>query len=99
MRVLSHTIPYKFLGTQSAVTVLHTGSTTVLAANSERGYLLFQNNGANNIHLSMDGTDATTADFVIASGGGSLELAEGVPTGKISGLALTGSTVLVVLEG
>ena len=98
MRVLSHHIPFQFLGTQSVVSVA-TATTQVLAANSARKYLLLQNNGANTIHLSLDGTDATTGDFIIASGGGSLELAEGVPTGKISGLALVGATDLVVLEG
>lgn len=99
MRVLSHHIPLKFAGTQSTVSVSNASSTQILAANTARMYLLLQNNGANNIHVSLDGTTATTSDFVIASGGGSLELAVGVPTGQINGLALTGATDLVVLEG
>ena len=99
MRVLSHHIPFQFGGTQSTVSVSNLTSTQIVAANTDRKYLLLQNNGANNIHLSLDGTAATTSDFVLASGGGSLELAEGVPTGQINGLALPASTALVVLEG
>ena len=99
MRVLSPHIPLKFAGTQSTVAVGNAASTQILPANTARMYLLLQNNGANNIHVSLDGTSATTSDFVIASGGGSLELAVGVPTGQINGIAVSASTDLVVLEG
>ena len=99
MRTLAHFIPLQFIGSQSVVSVSNTTSTEILAANSARKFLLLQNNGANNIHVSLDGTAATTSDFVVASGGGSLELSTGVPTGQINGLAVTASTDLVVLEG
>ena len=99
MRTIAHFIPLQFAGTQSTVSVSNTTSTEILASNTARKYLLLQNNGANDIHLSMDGTAATTSDFVIASSGGSLELATGVPTGQINGLAVTASTDIVVLEG
>ena len=100
MRVLSHHIPAKFTGTQSNVSVSHTTSTPVLSANPARQYLLFQNNdAANKIYLSLDGTAATATDFVLAAGGGSLELAVGVPTTAVTALAATGTTALVVLEG
>ena len=99
MRVLSHHIPYQFAGTQSTVSVLHTGSTQLVAATG-RKYLLVQNLDASNaVHISLDGTAATTSDFKLAANGGSLELAEGVPTGQINAIAVSGTCSVVVLEG
>jgi hypothetical protein len=99
MRVLATHIPFQFAGTQTTVSVLHTGSTQ-LAAASDRKYLLIQNlDSANAVHLSLDGTAATTSDFILAAGGGSLELAEGVPTGQINAIAVTATCSVVVLEG
>ena len=100
MRVLSHHIPFQFAGAQTTVSVLHTGSTELSAANGSRKYLLIQNlDSANAVHLSLDGTAATTSDFLLAANGGSLELAEGVPTGQINAIAVSATCSVVVLEG
>ena len=99
MRTLSHHIPYQFSGTQTTVSVLHTGSTQ-LAAATGRKYLLIQNlDSTNAVHISLDGTAATTSDFILAANGGSLELAEGVPTGQINAIAVSATCSVVVLEG
>lgn len=100
MRVLSHHIPFQFAGTQSTVSISNLASTELLAANGDRKYILIQNiDGSNAAHVSLDGTAATTSDFILAANGGSLELAEGVPTGQINAIAVTASVNLVVLEG
>lgn len=99
MRVLSTHIPFQFVGTQTTVSVLHTGSTQ-LAAATDRKYLLIQNlDTTNAVHISLDGTAATTSDFILAANGGSLELAEGVPTGQINAIAVSATCSVVVLEG
>ena len=99
MRVISHHIPFQFSGTQTTVSVLHTGSTQLVAA-TDRKYLLIQNlDTTNAVHLSLDGTAATTSDFILAANGGSLELAEGVPQGQINALAVAATCAVVVLEG
>jgi hypothetical protein len=99
MRVISHHIPFQFAGAQTTVSVLHTGSTQLVAA-SDRKYLLIQNlDTTNAVHLSLDGTAATTSDFILAAGGGSLELAEGVPQGQINAIAVAATCAVVVLEG
>jgi len=99
MRVISHHIPFQFSGTQTTVSVLHTGSTQLVAA-TDRKYLLIQNlDTTNAVHLSLDGTAATTSDFILAANGGSLELAEGVPQGQINAIAVAATCAVVVLEG
>ena len=99
MRVLSTHIPFQFVGTQTTVSVLHTASTE-LAAATDRKYLLIQNlDTTNAVHISLDGTAATTSDFILAANGGSLELAEGVPTGQINAIAVSATCSVVVLEG
>lgn len=99
MRVISHHIPFQFAGAQSTVSVLHTGSTQLVAA-TDRKYLLVQNlDTTNAVHISLDGTAATTSDFILAANGGSLELAEGVPQGQINAIAVAATCAVVVLEG
>lgn len=99
MRVISHHIPFQFAGTQSTVSVLHTGSTQLVAA-TDRKYLLIQNlDTTNAVHISLDGTAATTSDFILAANGGSLELAEGVPQNQINAIAVAATCAVVVLEG
>ena len=99
MRVLATHAPYQFSGTQTTVSVLHTGSTQLVAA-APRKYLLIQNlDTTNAVHISLDGTAATTSDFILAANGGSLELSVGVPTGQINAIAVAATCAVVVLEG
>ena len=103
MRNMSISLPAKGLGAQSAVNVTD-ASTTIIAANSPRNYLLIQNNSDTDIYLNLTGSTASTSDgssFKIASAGGSLEIKTWVGTGAITAIhASAGNTkVLTVLEG
>ena len=47
--------PFQFAGAQTTVSVLHTGSTELSAANGSRKYLLIQNLDANPLDLVLRG--------------------------------------------
>ena len=103
MRNAAITFPLRATGSQSAVNVT-SSSTTIIAANAARSYLLIQNNSDTDIFINLTGSTASTSDsssFKIAASGGSLELRQWVPVGAVTGIhTSSGNTkVLTVLEG
>ena len=76
-------------------------SVQLLAANAARSYLLIQNNDASgDIYVTLDGTAATTAKGIKIAAGGSLELADFLPTGQVNAIGNTaGNANTVLVEG
>lgn len=87
-----------FTNTQKTVT---SSSTSLVAANANRRYLLIQNNDASGIiYVTLDGTAATTAKGVKIAAGGSYELQGFVPTGQLFAIGSIASNAnCVVVEG
>lgn len=86
--------------TQSPKTVTN-ASGQIFAANSQRRYLLIQNNDASgDVYVTIDGTTATTAKGIKIAAGGSLELATYSPTGEINAIgSLASNANVVAVEG
>lgn len=87
-----------FANSQETVT---NASTTIIAANALRRYLLIQNNDASgDVYLRLDGGVATTATGIKLKPGESLELQGFVPTGGITAIGSIASNANVVgVEG
>lgn len=86
--------------TQSQKTVTN-ASAQLLAAKSDRRYLLIQNNDASGIiYVTLDGTAATTAKGIKIDAGGSYECQGYLPTGEIRAIGSIASNANVVaVEG
>lgn len=86
--------------TQAQKTVTN-ASGQLLAGNTLRRYVLIQNNDASgDVYVTLDGTAATTAKGIKIAAGGSLELANYVPTGAINAIGSIASNANVVaVEG
>lgn len=92
--------------TSGAVSVA-TSSTVVAANNPSRVFVTLVNDGANVIYLALatakDGTDTPVAPTAVANAGIRIAATGGSVTltgytGPIAGIALTGATVLTVVE-
>lgn len=76
------------------------GGVALLAANSDRRYLLVQNRDAvGNLYVTLDGTAPTAANGVKVEPGGALELAGFAPTGQVRAVADIATVSAIVLEG
>jgi hypothetical protein len=85
--------------TQTAPEVTN-ASAQILAANSDRVYLLIQNNDpAGNVYINF-GADATAAHLKIPAGGGSFEVNGNAPGQAINLIGdIASNTNIVVIEG
>lgn len=103
--------PYRFAGGPTRANVAKTSgqvsvattSTTVLAANNARAELTITNDGANVVYLMLNTTDGTTVPAAVANQGIRLAATGGSWTtnsyiGPVAGIALTGATVVTVVE-
>lgn len=86
--------------TQSQKTVTN-ASTSMLAANAARRYLLIQNNDpGGDIYVTLDGTAATTAKGIKIAAGGSYECQGYAPTGQIFAIgSIANNPNVVTVEG
>lgn len=86
--------------TQAQATVTN-ASGQLLAAKTNRRYLMVQNNDASaDVYVTLDGTAATTAKGIKIAAGGSLELQGYLPTGQINAIGSVASNANVVtVEG
>jgi hypothetical protein len=87
-----------FANTQDTVT---SASTTIVAANPLRRYLLIQNNDASgDIFVRLDGVAATLTTGVKIPAGGSYELQGYVPTGAVTAIGSIASNAnILTVEG
>lgn len=88
--------------TSGAVSV-GTSSTTVVAANLGRRELTVVNDGANIVYVQLNTTDGTTVPAAVSNQGIRLNASGGSWTtnaykGPVAAIALTGATVVTVLE-
>ena len=92
--------PARSAGTHSTYAVT-TASTTAIAANSTRRYLLIQNNSDTDIYIHLTAGTVTTANgFKIAASGGSLDLTSYQLTGAITAIhGGSGTKTLTFFEG
>lgn len=85
--------------TNSSV-IVNTTSTTILAANDGRQYVLLTNDSANVIYLKLGSTATTSSGFrlnAVGTVGSTYEIkADNLYTGIITGIAAATSTVLTV---
>ena len=103
LKNMAVSLPVRATGSQAAVNVTD-ASTTIIAANPTRNYLLIQNNSDTDIWINLTGGTASTSNsssFKVASAGGSLELRSWVTVSAVTGIhTSSGNTkVLTVLEG
>jgi hypothetical protein len=86
--------------TQAAANVTN-ASAQLLAANASRSYLLIQNNDASgDIYVTLDGGAATLAKGIKIAAGGSLELADFLPTDAVFAIgSIAANGNVVVVEG
>lgn len=86
--------------TQAQKTVTN-ASAALLAANTQRRYLLIQNNDASaDVYVTLDGSTATTGKGIKIAAGGSIELANYCPTGAINAIgSIASNSNVVVVEG
>jgi hypothetical protein len=80
-----------------------TSTTSVVAANNTRAELTITNDGANVVYLMLNTTDGTTVPTAVANQGIRLAATGGSwttnsYTGPVAGIALTGATVVTVVE-
>lgn len=75
-----------------------TANTTVLAANSGRLGVILSNAGANDIYINLQGNAPSNADIRLPAGSPPLVITSLCPTGIITGIALTATTNLSVVE-
>ncbi len=87
-----------FIQAQATVT---NASGQLLAAKSNRRYLLIQNNDtAGIVYVTLDGTSATAAKGVQIAPGGSYECQGYVPTGAVNAIgSIASNTNIVAVEG
>jgi hypothetical protein len=88
--------------TSGAVSVATT-TTTVVQANVGRRELTITNDGANVIYLALNTGDGTTVPAAVANSGVRLAATGGSWTtnaykGPVAGIALTGATVVTVID-
>jgi len=87
-----------FAQTQATVT---NASGQLLASNTDRRYLLIQNNDTSgDIFVTLDGSAATVAHGIKIEIGASLEISQYLPTGQINAIGSVASNAnIVVVEG
>lgn len=86
--------------TQVQTTVTN-ASAPLITDNAARRYLLIQNkDNGGDIYVTLNGTDATTANGIKIAAGGSMELQGYVPTGAVKAIGTLASNAnIVTLEG
>jgi hypothetical protein len=82
--------------THTTITLAAATSTLVLAANVNRSYALFINDGANDAYLSLGPAAVANSGILVVKSGGSYEMADGnLWRGPVNGISTGGSTILV----
>lgn len=93
----------KGLGIASASTSVDTtaGGTELLAANTQRRFLLVQNKGAADVYLRVDGGTVTSSNGLTLAPGAyvSYFAAGGVPVGQVKALSSSGTITVYYEEG
>lgn len=93
----------KGLGIDCASTSVDTtaGGTQLLAANSQRRFLLVQNKGSVDVYVRVDGGTVTSSDgLTLAAGNGVIYDADGgVPVGAVKALSSSGTVTVYHEEG
>lgn len=86
--------------THAAVSVSNASSTSVLAANNKRNYLLLQNDHATQAIWCKFGATAVANDgFKLNAAGGTIIFETSVPVALLNCIAQTGATIILTTEG